>query len=430
MAFREARLTTPYTVGVSNNKKIKSIRAVIKPDIPDNENERIKALQNLNLLDTLEEDAYDQLTLIASQICDVPIALVSLIDSSRQWFKSHHGLDVRETPKDIAFCAHAINKPEEILIVEDAAKDERFHDNPLSTKAPNVKFYAGAPLNTSEGFCLGTLCVIDNKPKKLSKTQQTSLTALANQVVAQFELRRKNLILIEKIKIIEQLNHDIDAFSYRLSHDMQTPIRGILSIIEFLKKEDADEISISLGEKIDQIEDRAKYGLALVQGTIDYARVSKANLVFSEFKLEDTAKFVFANLANTDNVKLELMNCKQIVITSKHVIQVVFQNLMTNSLKFNDKDTCIISISSKIENNRLVIDYKDNGPGISMKYANKIFEIFETLNAKSENSTGIGLATIKAVLNKLSGHIRLMHSEVAKGVHFNIDLPLEIQKKG
>lgn len=210
---------------------------------------------------------------------------------------------------------------------------------------------------------------------------------------------------------------------------MQTPMRGILSIIEFLKKDDADEISISLGEKIDQIKDRAKYGLALVQGTVEYARVSKANLVFSEFKLEDTANFVFANLANTDNVKLELMNCEQIVITSKHAIQVVFQNLMTNSLKFNDKDTCIISISSKIENNRLFIDYKDNGPGINIKYANKIFEIFETLNPKSENSTGIGLAALKTVLNKLSGHIRLMHSEVAKGVHFNIDLPLEILKK-
>ena len=206
-------------------------------------------------------------------------------------------------------------------------------------------------------------------------------------------------------------------------------MRGILSIIEFLKIDDADGISISLGEKIDQIKDRAKYGLALVESTIEYARISKANLVFSEFKLEDTANLVFANLANADNVKLELMNCEQIVITSKHAIQVVFQNLMTNSLKFNDKDTCIISISSKIENNRLFIDYKDNGPGINIKYANKIFEIFETLNPKSENSTGIGLATLKTVLNKLSGHIRLMHSEVGKGVHFNIDLPLEILKK-
>jgi len=402
---------------------------VIKPDIPDNENERIKALQDLNILDTLEEDAYDQLTLIASQICDVPIALVSLIDDNRQWFKSHHGLEARETPRDIAFCAHAINKPEEILMVEDATKDNRFHDNPLSTKAPNVIFYAGAPLNTSEGFCLGTLCVIGNKPKKLSNTQQTALKALANQVVAQLELRRKNLILIEKIKIVEQLNHDIDAFSYRLSHDMLTPMRGILSIIEFLKIDDADGISISLGEKIDQIKDRAKYGLALVESTIEYARISKANLVFSEFKLEDTANLVFANLANADNVKLELMNCEQIVITSKLAIHVAFQHLMTNSLKFNDKDTCIISISSKIENNRLFIDYKDNGPGINIKYANKIFEIFETLNPKSENSTGIGLATLKTVLNKLSGHIRLMHSEVGKGVHFNIDLPLEILKK-
>ncbi|MBN7817686.1 sensor histidine kinase [Algoriphagus pacificus] len=406
-----------------------NLRIVIKPETPHNENERIKALQDLNILDTLEEDAYDQLTLIASQICDVPIALITLVDTNRQWFKSHHGLKVRETPREIAFCAHAINKPEEILVVEDATKDERFNDNPLSTNAPNVIFYAGAPLNTSEGFCLGTLCVIDNEPKKLSNSQQVALKALADQVIAQLELRRKNLILIENIKIMEQLNHDIDVFSYQLSHDLQTPLRGILSIVDFLKEDDADGISISIGEKIGQIENRARYGLALVKSTIEYAKISKANLVFSEFKLEDTAKLVFANLVNAGNVKLELVYCDQIVRTSEHAIQVVFQNLMTNSLKFNDKDRCIISISLKMENNRILIDYKDNGPGISKKFKNKIFEIFETLNTKSENSTGIGLAIVKTVLNKLSGHIRLMHSEIGKGIHFKIELPLEILKK-
>lgn len=398
---------------------------MIKPDTPLNENKRIQALQDLNILDTIEEDAYDQLTSIASQICDVPISLVSLIDSDRQWFKSHHGLDARETPREIAFCAHAINTPEEILMVENAREDLRFHDNPLATGAPDVIFYAGAPLKTSEGFCLGTLCVIDNKPNTLNDGQKQALRALADQVIAQLELRRKNLILNEKIKIVEQLNQDIDAFSYRLSHDIQTPMRGILSIVDFLRDENADEISISMENMIDKIENRARYAVSLVKSTIDYATVSKANLIFSEFTLEDCARNVFENSVNRSDVKLEMTNCDGFIVTSEYAIQVTLQNLMTNSVKYNDKETCIISISSKVENNRIFIDYKDNGPGISSKYTNKIFEIFETLESKSENSTGLGLAMVKTVLNKLSGSVRLMNNKEEKGVHFSIELPQE-----
>ncbi len=399
---------------------------MIKPDTPLNENKRIKALKNLNILDTLEEDAYDQLTSMASQICDVPISLVSLIDSNRQWFKSHHGLDARETPREIAFCAHAINTPEEILMVENAKEDIRFHDNPLATGPPDVIFYAGAPLKTSEGFCLGTLCVIDNKPNTLNDKQKQALRALADQVIAQLELRRKNLILNEKIKIVEQLNKDIDAFSYRLSHDIQTPMRGILSIIDFIRDEKASEISISMKNMIDKIENRARYAVSLVKSTIDYATVSKANLIFSEFSLKDCATSVFENSVNCSDVKLEMANCDSVIITSEYAIQVTLQNLMSNSVKYNDKETCIISISSKVENDKIFIDYKDNGPGISPRYTNKIFEIFETLESKSENSTGLGLAMVKTVLSKLSGKIKLINSSERKGVHFAIELPFEI----
>ena len=400
---------------------------MIKPNIPENDKERIKALHNLNILDTLEEDAYDQLTLLTSQICDVPISLVSLVDSNRQWFKSHNGLDVRETPRDLAFCAHAINKPNEILVVEDATKDERFYNNPLCVGAPNVIFYAGAPLNTSDGFCLGTLCVIDKKPRNLSLKQRTALKAIADQVSAQLELRRKKIILIEKIKIIKKLNNDLETFSYQLSHSIQEPMRDITYLIEFLKENDIDKISISLREIIEQIDKSANYGLALLYSSINYINISKKNINFSEFNLEDIAKHVFNNSVNTTNVKLELINCNRTILTSKYAIQLVFQNLMSDSLKFSNKDTCIISISSKIENDSLFIDYKDNGPGIEIKYAHKIFEIFKTLNSKSENSLGLGLAMVKKVLSKLSGNIRLIDSESNEGVHFKIDLPLKIQ---
>lgn len=397
---------------------------MIKPTIPFNEEERVKALHDLDILDTIEEQAFDQLTLIASKICNTPIALVSLIDQERQWFKSHHGLDARETPRDLAFCAHAINKPNEILLVEDASKDERFHDNPLSTGAPNVVFYAGAPLNTPDGYCLGTLCVIDDKPKQLSDDQLTTLKALADQVVAQMELKRKNLILNEKIKIVEQLNQDLDAFSYRLSHDMQTPLRGILTMVEWLKEDFSDDILPEIRNKIKLIDEKARHGLALVNSALAYGKASKATLESSEVQLEVSAKRVFSNLVNAANVHLKLNKFDQIVQTSEFAIELILHHLMTNSIKNNDKDVCSITISANVDNDALSIDYLDNGPGIDPKYTDKVFELFETLDEKSEKSNGIGLATLKTVLNRLSRSIQLIPTSKNEGVHFFINIPL------
>ncbi len=157
---------------------------------PTNEEDRVGALYAYNILDTLPEKAYDDIVFIASSICDTPIALVSLVDSDRQWFKARLGIDAAQTPRNISFCSHAIVEPKKLLIVEDACRDSRFADNPLVLQEPKIRFYAGAPLITSEGHALGTLCVIDNKPRHLSEKQQEMLRGLSRQVVAQLELRR------------------------------------------------------------------------------------------------------------------------------------------------------------------------------------------------------------------------------------------------
>lgn len=163
-----------------------------KPKLPNNENERLKELDSYNIIGEMEDFDYDFLTQMASQICDTKISLISLITDEKQWFLSHHGLKVRETDKLYAFCAHAINTPEEIFIIEDARKDERFHDNPIVTGDPRVIFYAGVPLVNENGFPLGTLCVIENNPKVLSEHQIHSLKMLSKQVMNLLELRRKS----------------------------------------------------------------------------------------------------------------------------------------------------------------------------------------------------------------------------------------------
>lgn len=138
----------------------------------------------------MPEDSYDEIVDLASIICDVPIALVSLVDSERQWFKSKKGLDAGETHRNLAFCAHAILNPKEPLILEDATKDTRFADNPLVNDDPNIRFYAGFPLNSSKGHSLGTLCAIDRVPKKLDQSQINSLRALSNNIMHLLELRK------------------------------------------------------------------------------------------------------------------------------------------------------------------------------------------------------------------------------------------------
>lgn len=150
---------------------------------------RLAALRHYRILDTAPEQRFDDLTLLASQICDTPMSLISLVDSNRQWFKSRIGLDVQETTRGVAFCAHAITQPG-IMQVPDATGDARCRDNPLVTGEPHIRFYAGAPLVTPDGHAPGTLCAIDTKPQTLSDGQLRALDALRRQVESQLELKR------------------------------------------------------------------------------------------------------------------------------------------------------------------------------------------------------------------------------------------------
>ncbi|OLB89230.1 MAG: hypothetical protein AUI12_02895 [Acidobacteria bacterium 13_2_20CM_2_57_6] len=165
---------------------------------PVNEAGRIAALEKYAILDTDPEQSFDDLALLASFICKTPIALISLVDENRQWFKSRVGLDASETSRDIAFCSTAILQ-NDVFVVPDALADDRFRDNPLVVSDPHIRFYAGAPLINEDGYALGTLCVVDRAPRELAPEQKEALKALSRLVLAQLEFRRNLLLLKETL---------------------------------------------------------------------------------------------------------------------------------------------------------------------------------------------------------------------------------------
>ena len=177
----------------------------MKAPLPDNEAQRLAALREYHILDTAAEQAYDDITALAAYVCQVPIATISLVDESRQWFKSKLGLNQKETPRDIAFCAHAILQTGP-MIVRDALKDMRFADSSLVTRAPHIRFYAGFPLSNPEGFALGMLCAIDRRPRQLSNAQKKAMQALSRQVMALLELRRVSAHLAEMLEKVRTLH--------------------------------------------------------------------------------------------------------------------------------------------------------------------------------------------------------------------------------
>ena len=187
----------------------------MKARIPVTEAERLAALRNYRILATPPEASYDDITLLASEICETPIAAVTLIDSDRQWFKSKLGMDVSETPRDVAFCAHTILSPD-LLEVPDTREDARFADNPFVQRDPGVRFYAGAPLITPNGQALGSLCVIDLVRRNLTASQNASLRALSRQVVVQLELRRHFALQEDARRSLEESQGQLQEANARL----------------------------------------------------------------------------------------------------------------------------------------------------------------------------------------------------------------------
>lgn len=391
------------------------------------ETERLEELDSFSILDTLPESDYDDLTAIAAEICDSPISLISLIDNDRQWFKSHHGLAASETPKQFAFCAHAINDPENIFMIEDSRKDERFHDNPLVTSDPNVIFYAGVPLVSDNNLPLGTLCVIDDKPKVLTESQLKTLKALGNQVMNILNLRKAKLTLEQAFADLEEKNYELERFAYVAAHDLKSPLSGISGMSTLLSERYGPKIDDAGREMLSLLVKSSNTLSHLIEGLLAHSRSAavlkekKSEINLNSLIVELSALFTYEK-----DLTLNLNSVLQNITTNSAALEQILINLISNAIKYNDKEIVEIEIGVSSSATHYEFYVQDNGPGISLDNQEKIFDIFKVAALKDrfgQRGNGIGLATVKKVVVSSGGTIKV-ESEEGKGAKFIFTLEI------
>ena len=376
---------------------------------PVNEDERLAALSEYNILDTLPEKEYDDITRIAAEICDTPISLLTLIDSDRQWFKSKIGLEISETKRELAFCAHAILNPHEIFIVDNPSGDERFFDNPFVTGKPHIAFYAGVPLVNNSGTALGTLCVIDDKPKVLSSEQKITLAALARQIVSGFEIRKMNRQLEMQRNQLEKTNQDLSRFANIVAHDIKSPFSTLAMGLAMLKDKYSSGIDADGLVLLRLLIDTSHTAINMIDGILDHSIAVNAVTIAKE-------KFTFGYIADElkklitlpSGFSIEVINDSLQLYTSKYILLQILLNLAANAIKYNDKENGLIFLSASENKHQYKFSVKDNGPGIAPSDQERIFDLFCTLGATdrfNNKSTGIGLATVKRLLERMNGSI-------------------------
>lgn len=390
--------------------------------LPPTEIKRLQALLDLDILDSEFETSYDELVRLTALVCGTPIALISLVDDKRQWFKAVQGLKVRETSRDLAFCAWTILQ-KDAFVVPDATQDDRFHDNPLVTDDPSIRFYAGFPLITADGQALGSLCAIDRIPRVLTADQQETLRILAGQVVRLLELRLSNLRL-------KQLNQDKARVFAIIAHDLRSPFNSLLNLTDLLGKnwrDSPEETELIMNE----LKLSAGFSIRLVNNLLKWADLETGGLKPrpESVALEGVAAEIAAEMSGSLLAKNQTFVRKNLgtvkVKADPVMLHSVLGNLIGNAIKFTPEGGAI-TLAAQVRGKQVWLTVADTGKGIDEdRLTNFRAGLFPetTRGTAGEKGSGLGLRLVAKFLD-LHGSRLEVDSVPGQGTEFRFRLPL------
>lgn len=396
-----------------------------KVPLPEDENQRLQALEELQLHPVGQEDNFNNITKLASFICNTPVSLITIIGGEKQWVKSATGTDVKEMERDISHCTHAILDPETLMEVRDTREDSRFADNPFTLSEPPILFYAGMPLKAPNGAAMGTLCVLDTQPRTLDEGQKEALKALARQVENLFELRRQNLHL-QKVK--EQLNvrnNQLKDFAGTVAHDMKMPLANIIITTDLLKAKYGEQLDLQGKEYLNYLKQSSFKLSNYIQGILEhYESDTLTTANYEEFDIHDLLEGII-DLLNIDyDCIINLPEENKIIQANRSALEQIFLNLIGNSLKYTSNEKVRINIHFTADKDFYYFSVEDNGIGIPLDKQEEIFELFTVLAEKDRSGNrgnGIGLSTVKKLILSLDGTIRV-RSRVNEGTRIEFSI--------
>ena len=415
--------------------------------VPPNESHRLAALRDYDILDTPAEKEYDDLVALAAEICGTPLAAITLIDEPRQWFKARVGIADTESPRELAFCAHAIAEPErDLFIVPDAQQDRRFAGYANVTGDPHIRFYAGAPLVTRDGHALGALCVVDRQPRELAPEQLRALGILRRHVVNALELRR---LVHEQTQTITQLHatrHALETarreaeaateaksrFLATMSHEIRTPLNAMLGMTTLLR---TTPLNPEQADSTETIRTSGEMLLTLINDILDFSKIESGRLDLEQqpFALNaciDRAFDLVASHARQKELRLTralTSGVPPVIVGDEVRLRQIILNLLSNAVKFTQQGGVALRVDSAPRpdgRHELHFAVSDTGIGIPADRIDRLFQLYAQADISTTRhfgGTGLGLAISKRLVELMGGRM-WVESTAGAGSTFSFTL--------